>query len=625
MLELNDQQKQAAEFYQGTAMVIAVPGSGKTLTMTHRIGNLVEKYNVPPEQILGMTFTRNAANAMRERLKPLLNKKAKRVLLTTIHSFCFYLLKREGYSFELLTGHDQASLLKSIINDLKLKNLTVGMVLREISLSKNNLILLDEFRDLHDGDSTMLQVAQVYDQYEQRKSKKMLYDFDDLLLNVQAILNNEPVIRDKYQEIYRHILVDEFQDTNPAQMEVLKLLLADSTEESSCWVCGDDWQSIYAFNGASVSNILNFRDIYPQTETFILNINYRSTPQIIEACQTLIQFNTRKIDKQVQAHNTDGDVVITLDCSSEEDEALQIVNEIRDLVGRKGYQYSDMAVLYRANYLSRTIEEIFSQYKIPYAIENGMNFYQRREVKWLLDYMRVISAPDSCEADEALRCIINIPNRYIGKKFVQELEQYASEQGIHWYEALKAITIDAPYLRRNVRELVRLLDPLVTESEFIEPSELIQILRDVLDYDRFVADDEIPSPDDAKIDNLNQLKLSAAKFDDVKSFLQYTETFQDKTVGSDQEGVQLMSIHKSKGMEFPVVFVIGLIQGILPSHRDGDIEEERRICFVGISRAMQLLYLSTCQIHLGQPAVKSVFMDEIVGKQANCHTSSRQD
>jgi DNA helicase II / ATP-dependent DNA helicase PcrA len=608
--DLNKEQRAAAEFLDGIAAVIAVPGSGKTRTMMERIGILVKKHGIPPENILGLTFTRNAAEEMRSRLVPVLGELASRVTLSTIHSFCYFLLKSEGRVFEILSGKEQIIFVRDILKKLKLKDLSTGMVLSEISLAKNNLISLEEFRDLYAGDKTMLKVANVYEAYDLEKAKKMLLDFDDLLVEVHKLLAEKKDVREKWRDIFKHLLVDEFQDTNPAQMEILKLLISNSNNGASFFAVGDDWQSIYGFTGASIGNILNFNKTFPLGEQFILSVNYRSSAKILMACQNLIRHNKRKIEKLLVTDNEEGEDVIILESSSEESEALNLVNEIRGLVESGRFTYKDIAVLYRANFQSRIVEEVFSQHKIPYHIENGLNFYHRTEVKILLDYLRVISSPESEEGDEALLSILNVPNRYIGKRFLGELETFATNRGVHLYPGLKSMPIELPYIRKNVRAFVEFMDPLIEDSENLGPAELIGLLRTSLDLDRYVTEEDIPSPDDVKIQNLNQLQLSATRFKDIGSFLEYTETFEDEAVSDNKEGVSLMTIHKAKGLEFPVVFVIGLVEGILPSKK-GDLEEERRICFVGMSRAMKLLYLSHTLTYLGQSSKRSLFLEEI--------------
>ena len=579
--------------------------------MMERIGKLVIEHGVAPENILGLTFTRNAAEEMRQRLIPVLGNQASRVTLSTIHSFCHYLLRTEGRIFEILSGRDQLVFIRGIMKDVKVKNLSIGMVMQEISLAKNNLISLEEFRNLYEGDKTMLKVADVYELYDQEKEKKYLYDFDDLLVRAYRLLHENPPIREKYVERYLHLLVDEYQDTNPLQLEILKTLIEGSNNGSSFWVCGDDWQSIYGFISASVRNIINFEQMFPGSRIFILNRNYRSTPQILKVCQNLIEHNERKIEKTLTTRNPDGDEVIVLEASSEEGEALNLVNEIQELVWNRGYEYKDIAVLYRANFQSRVLEESFSQHEIPYRIENGLGFYNRPEIKKLLDYLRVISDANSDAGDEALLSILNVPTRYIGRKVITQLEEEAASKGVHLYEALKSFRPDTPFIRKNVREFVAFLDPLTQLAHTLHPAEVINLLRNNLDYDRYVTDEDIPTPDDSKIQNLNQLQLAATRFSSIKAFIEYTETFQDEST-NDEEGVSLMTIHKAKGLEFPVVFVVGLVEGILPSKK-GDIEEERRVAFVAMSRAMKLLFLSWSHTYLSQPSKKSIFLDEAMG------------
>jgi DNA helicase-2/ATP-dependent DNA helicase PcrA len=608
---LNREQKKAAGFTSGIAAVIAVPGSGKTLVMMERIGNLVKIHNVQPETIIGLTFNRNAAEQMRQRLVPVLGELAQRVTLSTIHSWCHYLLRTEGKVFEIISGKEQISLIRNLMKRKRL-DLSVGTILREISLAKNNLIDAEEFRALYGSDKTMSRVAGIYESYEKEKAKKYLLDFDDLLLETYFLLSGHESIREKYAGRYHHILIDEFQDTNPVQLEIIKLIIdANHNNDKSYWIAGDDWQSIYSFAGASINNILNFQSTFSSSRLFILNINYRSTPQILKACQNLISHNVRKIEKTLKTDNQDGDNVIVLESSSEEGEALSIINEIRDLVDNRGYSYKDIAILYRANFQSRVIEETLAQMKIPYYIENGLNFYQRSEVRYILDYLRLILNPDSDEGDEALRSILNVPNRYISRKFLQELAEFSDKTNVHLYEGLKSMPVDLPYVRKNVKDFIRFISPLADYASNLEPSEVIAMIRTQLDYDRFVTDEDIPAPDDVKIQNLNQLQLSAARYSGIRSFLEYTDSFSEQ-MSNDREGVALMTIHKAKGLEFPVVFVIGLVEGITPTKK-GDLEEERRIVFVAISRAMRILYISYSHTYMGQAAKKSLFIDEIMG------------
>ena len=613
MNDMNRKQREAAEFKDGIAVVIAVPGSGKTLTMMERIGILVTEHGIAPENILGLTFTRNASDQMRARLVSVLGDLSSRVKLSTIHSFCHLLLGCEGRVFEILSGKEQMVFMKKVMQSLKVKDLTVGTVLREISLAKNNIIDPAEFKVLFEGDATMQKIADVYQAYDDKKQKKLLLDFDDILLETYYLLRDNDEVRSRYQQTFTSILVDEFQDTNPVQFEIMKLLIRANIR-SSFWVTGDDSQAIYSFTGASVGNILNFQSVFPEAKQFILDLNYRSTPQILRACQNLIHHNVKQIHKELKTDNPDGDDIVVLESSNEESEASGIVNEIVDLVERKGYGFSDIAVLYRANFQSRYIEEAFLQNKIPYHIQNGRTFYDRFEVRCLLDYMRVINAPGTDEADEALLNILNVPVRYVSNKVKNKLKEYCRHRGIHLYQGLKSMIIDVPFVRKNIKTFTCFMDPMIETAESLEPTEVIQKIRTSLDYDRFIVDEDIPSPDDVKISNINQLHLAASRYSSIGAFLEYTDSFQDEAVADDKEGVSLMTIHKAKGLEFPVVFVIGLVEGLMPSKK-GNLEEERRICFVAISRAMKLLFLCYPLNYLGQPTNKSIFLDEILAKK----------
>jgi DNA helicase-2/ATP-dependent DNA helicase PcrA len=309
-----------------------------------------------------------------------------------------------------------------------------------------------------------------------------------------------------------------------------------------------------------------------------------------------------------------GDDVVVLEASNEETEALDVVNEIVDLVERLGCQYSDIAVLYRCNFQSRYCEEAFMQAKIPFHVQNGQTFYDRREVRCLLDYLRVINAPDSDEGDEALLNILNVPVRYVSNAMKDQLKSHSRQRGIHLYRGLQTMIVMVPYVRKNIKELVAFIDPLIENTEALEPVQVIQSIRSKFDYDRFIVDEDIPAADNVKINNINQLQLAAARYSTIAAFLVYTDSFQDEKIADDKEGVSLMTVHKAKGLEFPVVFVIGLVEGLMPSGR-GNISEERRICFVAISRAMHLLFLSYPLNYLGQPAKKSPFLDEALGNR----------
>ena len=612
MSDLTPEQLKAAESKSRIVAVIAVPGSGKTRTMMERIGILVNNHGVAPEQILGLTFTKNAADEMKTRLVEVLGDRSKRVHLSTIHSFCYFLLKREGVIFEIVSGKDQLMLIKEVIKQLKISELSIGTVLREISLAKNNLIDVQEFRDLFGGDKTMGKIADIYERYEEVKERKMLLDFEDLLVRSHELLSSDERIRGKYLEMFQSVLVDEFQDTNPLQLSLMKLLISEGEDHSSFFVVGDDAQSIYGFAGASVGNILNFQTMFPMSEQFILDLNFRSSKRIVQACSNLASHFKHQIEKNFRTNNPEGDDVIVLESSNEVTESMALVREITDLVERKEYSYKEIAVLYRANFQSLYPEEAFLQNKIPFLIQGGQHFYNRREVKILLDYLRVINDPDSDEADLALLNVLNAPVRYVSNMDKEELKKFCAKTGTHLYQGLKSMEFDKVFVRKNIHDFINLIDPLIDSVD--SPSEVLKLLRNKLDYDRFIIDEDIPSADNVVIENLNQLQLSAARYDSIGSFLQYTDSFADSKISEDKDGVHLMTIHKSKGLEFRAVFVIGMVENLLPSAK-GNIEEERRICFVAISRAKDLLFLSYPLSYLNQPSRKSIFLDEILGEK----------
>ena len=298
-----------------------------------------------------------------------------------------------------------------------------------------------------------------------------------------------------------------------------------------------------------------------------------------------------------------------MECEDEKDEANQVVNEIHDLVNRKGFDYKDIAILYRANFQARVIEEVLVEHDVPYRIENGTSFFEKFEVKGMIDYLRLIRNPESDDADIALKSIANIPNRYVSRAFLNELESFSMQKGLHLYQALRTIKIKVPFLKHNIKGLVKFLNPLIKKANKIGPAEMLKVLRISLDYDQFITQDEIPSADDMRIANLDQLELAASDFEDIASFLEHVDSFQSDE-GRDEEGVVLSTVHKSKGLEYPAVFVINMLDGLMP-YKNGGMEEERRICFVALSRAMKVLHLSYPKIYFGKPVIPSPFLTEI--------------
>jgi len=615
MQELNEQQRDAIDFTEGVAMVVAVPGSGKTLIMVERMARLVRE-GIAPENILGITFTKNAANTLKNRLRPLLGKQASRLSLSTIHGLCYRMLQSEGRLFTLLDDYKKIACLRRILEKLHINNVPLSLVISEIRFAKNRLISPDEYESLNRDDQTLHDIGQVYSDYEQEKDRRYFLDFDDLLTDTYQLLTENEDVRNKYSNIYRHILIDEYQDTNPAQLEIVKILVG-CRGNRSLYVVGDDSQSIYSFTGASVDSILRFSKMFPTAHEFRLTLNYRSTPQILKACSNLISHNKLKIDKELITENCDGEHVIVMEASSADEEANLVASEIEAIITRNLFKLGEIVVLYRANFQSRAIEEALIEHNIPYCVENNTNFYQRYEVCRLLDYLRIIAEPFSKKANEALLNILNVPNRYLSNRFKRELKIYAKKRSIPMFTALQEMPLKILYEQRYTKELTDLIASLQEMAKKTTTVEIISTIRTSLNYDRHISDLDIPCPDDPKIANIDQLQLAASRFDDIELFLDHASRFQRKIiVEKEKSQVRLMTIHKSKGMEFPVVFMIGLVDGLMPMSQ-GDIEEERRIAFVGMSRASRLLHLSYATKYKDQPSEPSIFLREMANHRTN--------
>lgn len=613
MCELNDQQRAATEFLEGTAIVVAVPGSGKTLTMIHRIAHLV-KNGIDPSTIVGITFTKNAASTLKDRLRSLLGEQAAQVNISTIHSLCYRILIAEGRQFKFLADYERSMIIQRIIKKLKLPEITTGQALCEICFAKSHILTPAQYIIAFAADRLTADIGRVYKLYEDYKSGKGLVDFEDLLTDTHHLLttNNEVLV--KYQTAYRHLLIDEYQDTNPAQLAIVKII-ANTTGPHSLFVVGDDAQSIYSFTGASIDNVINFQSIFPLAQEFRLTLNYRSTPQILTACRNLISHNRLKIDKELHTLNQDGSNVHVMEAATEDDEALQIATEIKSLAARS-IAYEDMVVLYRANFQSRTIEEAFLRNAIPFRLESGVSFYGRKEVSCLVNYLQVIHDPESDQGDIALLNILNVPNRYLGNKFISKLQGYSAANNQGLFAALKAMPIEVDYEKKGVQQFVQLIENLRAAAIHKTAAEVIQLVRAMVDYDKHFTESDSSGPDDQKTANIDQLCHVAEKYQNIAAFLKYVLPLSQVRQGPEGKGVRLMTIHKSKGMEFPVVFIAGLAENLLPFAK-GEIEEERRIAFVGMSRASTILHLSHANTYNGKVTQRSIFLQEIL---APCQT-----
>ncbi|MCD6306558.1 MAG: UvrD-helicase domain-containing protein, partial [Deltaproteobacteria bacterium] len=489
-------------------------------------------------------------------------------------------------------------------------DLDAGRVGSILSLSKNQLLDAEGFSREADN-PFMMKVAEAFSLYEQWKERDRLLDYDDLLLRCWKLLKKDRKARKRYQHRFAHILVDEFQDTNLAQLEIIRLL---TPPQNNLFVVGDDWQSIYGWRGAVPENIIEFNDTFPNATTIKLEQNYRSTKTIVQRSNQLISFNKMRTEKKVWTENRKGKEVKVFKAEGPEQEASLILQELKSLVDDNGTRYRDVSILYRTNAQSRALEDECIRQKIPYQVVGSLGFYDRREIKDMIAYLKLIH---DLNDDDALLRIINVPPRYLGRAFVRELEREAALKKQSLFVSLGG-WFSRPYMRRNsveFQEFILKLRQFYERKKTTLP-DLVKKIRARTDYDAFICKDEEVSPDDSRIQNLNELEASLSRFQSVEDFLFYVDQLQSsrKDVKQDHDQVNLMTLHKSKGLEFPVVFLVGCSQGLLPHHKaldDGGIEEERRLCYVGMTRAMERLYISYPGTYQGKPVGISQFLKEV--------------
>ena len=639
MNNLNEKQKEAV-LAKGIVRVIAGAGSGKTRVLTHRIAYLISHCSVNPRNILAVTFTRKAAGEMKERARKLVGKKAEQLNCGTFHSICFRILREtsslrargsyepeaNGNRFSILDDQKRRTYLKKVLGpegiNLDLKPGRVGSI---ISLAKNRLMDAEVFSS--NADTPFMQkVADAFTLYEQWKERDRLIDYDDLLLRCWKLLKTDPKVRKRYQQRFVHILVDEFQDTNLAQFEIIRLLTAP---QNNLFVVGDDWQSVYGWRGAVPENIIEFHKVYPTASTIKLEQNYRSTKTIVERSNKLISFNKVRTDKVLWTQNSKGHAVKILRADHPEHEASLIIKEIKALTNGKGLSYKDIAVLYRINAQSRALEDECIRQKIPYMIVGSLGFYDRREIKDMIAYLRLLHDLDD---DEALLRIINVPPRYLGKAFVKELETQAARHKQSLFVSLGGY-FSRPYMNKQAARFQELILELrhYYQRKCNSLSDLLKRIREKTGYDTYICQDEEIKPDDSRVQNLNELEAALSRFERIEDFLFYVDQLRasQRDIKKDHNQVSLMTLHKSKGLEFKAVFLAGCAQGLLPHHKalparpaglpavasqaggdDGGIEEERRLCYVGMTRAMDRLCISYPRTYQGKPAGISQFIRE---------------
>ena len=610
---LNEQQKEAVLHTEGPLLILAGAGSGKTRVLTHRIAYLIEEKGVNPWNILAITFTNKAAGEMRERVDNLVDFGSESIWVSTFHSMCVRILRRHidllGFdtNFTIYDTDDQKTLMKDVCKLLQIdtKIFRERSLLAAISQAKNELITPEEFRIQAQGDFSRQKIASVYEEYEKQMRANNALDFDDLLVKTVQLFQTQADVLDYYQERFRYIMVDEYQDTNTVQFELVRLL---SAKYRNLCVVGDDDQSIYKFRGANIRNILDFEQVFPDAKVIKLEQNYRSTSNILDAANAVIRHNHGRKDKTLWTDNGEGKKINVRQFDTAFDEAEYIVGDIRERVEKGEAAYNDHAILYRTNAQSRMFEEKFVTANIPYKIVGGINFYARREIKDQLAYLKTI---DNGRDDLAVRRIINVPKRGIGLTSINRVQEYALGREISFYEALRAVDL-IPNIGRGASRLesfVALIEHFKTDAEEMTISELMQEIIEETGYIESLKEEGTEEAEN-RIENIDELISKIAAYEEacedrdepatLNGFLEEVALVADiDSLDESNDYVVLMTLHSAKGLEFPHVYLAGMEDGIFPSYMTitaddpEEVEEERRLCYVGITRAEEELTL-TC-------------------------------
>lgn len=603
---LNDKQYEAVTNYEGPCLVIAGAGSGKTKVLTHKIAYLIEKTGVKPWNILAITFTNKAANEMKKRVENLVGEMAKDMWIGTFHAICVRMLRRYieriGYesSFVIFDTSDQRTLIKNCLKDLKIddKMFTDRSVQFEISNAKNEMLEPEMYAAKANGDFRKEKIATIYEMYQKRLKENNAIDFDDIINFAIKILTENPDVLEYYSEKFRYVLVDEYQDTNKAQFMLVTLLAA---RYGNITVVGDNDQGIYSFRGADISNILNFEKDFPGSKIIKLEQNYRCTGNILNVANAVIKNNEVTYDKKLWTENETGKLPQMYCADDEYAEARYIVEQVNQLRREEYCKYVDIAILYRMNTQSRAIEEILVREDIPYKIIGGLKFYERKEIKDIIAYLRLIHNPND---NLSLNRIINEPKRGIGKASLDKVQEVATQNEISMYEVIKhAEEYGLNKVFLNSREFVQLIEELRQEQNTLTISELIKQTLKRSGYTKALELDNSVVAEN-RIENLEEFLTVSMEYEKetaeagLGDFLEgITLSSEIDNLDEEQDFVTLMTLHSAKGLEFPVVFLVGMEEGIFPGYKSigepKELEEERRLCYVGITRAKNNLYF-TC-------------------------------
>ena len=614
---LNEQQREAVYQTEGPVLILAGAGSGKTRVLTHRTAYLIEEKGVNPYHIMAITFTNKAAGEMRERIDKIVGFGSESIWVSTFHSSCVRILRRHidriGFdtNFTIYDADDSKSLMKDICKRLEIdtKIYKEKSFLAAISSAKDELITPTELmqRALTSSDYAKRKQAEVYREYQEALHKNNALDFDDLIMKTVELLQSDPEVKNYYQERFHYIMVDEYQDTNTAQFQLIKLLAG---KYKNLCVVGDDDQSIYKFRGANIYNILNFEKEFPNAVTIKLEQNYRSTQNILNAANGVIANNVGRKAKRLWTENEEGEKIAFHQFETGFDEADYVAKDIRSKVREGMYHYGDCAVLYRTNAQSRLFEERFITASIPYKIVGGVNFYSRREIKDLLAYLKTI---DNAMDDLAVRRIINVPKRGIGATTLSRVQDYADENGLTFYNALKMAEEIGTIGRASakIRPFVMLIQSMRSKLPYISVSELLQ---EIIEETGYVRELEAENTEEAqqRIENIDELISKAVTYEEseeeptLSGFLEEVALVADiDSVDETQDYVVLMTLHSAKGLEFPQVYLAGMEDGLFPGfgaicaeNPTAEIEEERRLAYVGITRAKERLSISCARMRM---------------------------
>lgn len=640
---MNTEQSEAVRTTEGPLLIMAGAGSGKTRVLTHRIAYLLDEKDVSPYNILAITFTNKAAKEMKARVEQLVGEEAQVIWMSTFHSMCVRILRRDAdrigieRNFTIIDPTDQKSVIKDVLKNENIdsKRFEPRMFIGAISNLKNELKTPEDAqKEANDFHSQM--VATVYKGYQRQLSRNEALDFDDLIMTTINLFERVPEALEYYQNKFQYIHVDEYQDTNKAQYMLIKLL---ANKFKNLCVVGDSDQSIYGWRGADIQNILSFEEDYPDAKTIFLEQNYRSTKTILNAANEVIKNNTERKPKGLWTANTGGDKINYYEATTERDEAEYVVREIMKHQ-RNGKKYSDMAILYRTNAQSRVLEETFMKSNIPYTMIGGQKFYDRKEIKDLLSYLRVIANSND---DISLQRIINVPKRGVGPSSVEKIQTYAVQNNISMFDALGEV--DFIGLSKKVTQeciaFYEMIQNLIKEQEFLEISEIVEEVLVKSGY-RDMLDREQTLESRSRLENLDEFMSVPKDYEEntpleeqsLINFLTDLSLVADIDEADTESGVTLMTMHSAKGLEFPIVFIMGMEESLFPHIRaiksddDHEMEEERRICYVAITRAEETLYITNATTRMlfgrSQSNMPSRFLKEIPEDLMESHSGSKR-